>query len=53
MIKESFNSSAIKVMNAYRGMYTSNTTYIILNLEDIRNTDINELDAMVKWRGWL
>ena len=43
MIKESFNSSAIKVMNAYRGMYTSNTAYIPLNWKDIRNRYMNEL----------
>jgi hypothetical protein len=30
-------------MNASRGMYIRNTAHIILNLEYIRNADINEL----------
>jgi hypothetical protein len=33
-------------MNASRGMYIRNTAHIILNLEYIRNSDINELAAM-------
>jgi hypothetical protein len=32
-------------MNASRGMYIRNTAHIILNLEYIRNSDINELYA--------
>jgi len=46
MIKESFNSRAIKVMNAYRGMYTPNTAYIPPNWKDIRNAYMNELYAI-------
>jgi hypothetical protein len=34
-------------VNASRGMYIRNTAHIILNLEYIRNADINELGAMV------
>jgi hypothetical protein len=33
-------------MNASRGMYIRNTAHIILNLEYIRNSDINELYEM-------
>ena len=33
-------------MSTSRGMYIRNTAYIILNLEDIRNADMNELSEM-------
>jgi hypothetical protein len=34
-------------VTAYKGMYIRNTAHIILNLEYIRNSDINELSAIV------
>ncbi len=38
-------------MNASRGMYIRNTAHIILNLEYIRNSDINELGNILKQRS--
>jgi hypothetical protein len=40
-------------MNAFRGMYIRNTAHIILNLEYIRNADINELDETVDYESYL